>query len=119
MGLLHAAIDVTDMDATTEFYGDVLGFEPVAELEAGGVTNVFYGHGDEMEIQFVPADESDVDPSGLNHLAVDVDDVDALVDELGEDRVERGPFAVDEFGLYVAFVTDPDGYVVEIIQPQG
>ncbi|SEO77865.1 lactoylglutathione lyase [Halogranum amylolyticum] len=117
MSLLHAAIDVTDMEATSAFYGDVLGFEPVAELEAGGVTNVFYGHGDEMELQFVPA-EGEVDPSGLNHLAVDVDDVDALVEELGEDRVERGPFAVDEFGLYVAFVTDPDGYVVEVIQPQ-
>lgn len=117
MSLLHVALDVTDMDATTAFYGDLLGFEPVAELEAGGVTNVFYGHGDEMELQFVPVD-GDVDTSAPNHLAVEVDDVDAFVEELGEDRVERGPFAVDEFGLYVAFVTDPDGYTVEIIQPQ-
>jgi lactoylglutathione lyase len=117
MSLLHAAIDVSDMEATTAFYGDVLGFEPVAELEAGGVTNVFYGHGDEMELQFVPA-EGDVVTSAPNHIAVEVDDVDALVAELGEDRVERGPFDVDEFGLYVAFVTDPDGYTVEIIQPQ-
>mgnify|MGYP006273503621 CR=1 FL=1 len=50
MSLLHATIDVTDMEATTAFYGDVLGFEPVAELEAGGVTNIFYGYGDEMEL---------------------------------------------------------------------
>lgn len=117
MSLLHAAIEVSDMDATTEFYSEYFGFEPVAELDAGGVTHVFYGHDDEMELQFVPA-EGDVEPSGLNHLAVDVEDVDAIVEELGEDRVERAPFAVDEFGLYVAFVTDPDGYVVEIIQEQ-
>ena len=117
MSLLHAAIEVSDMDATTAFYSDYFGFEPVAELDAGGVTNVFYGTDGEMEVQFIPA-EGEVEPSGLNHLAVDVDDVDALVEELGEDRVERGPFPVDEFGLYVAFVTDPDGYVGEIIQQQ-
>jgi lactoylglutathione lyase len=116
MSLLHVALDVTDMDATTAFYGELLGFEPVAELDAGGVTNVFYGHGDEKELQFVPADEAS--PSGPNHLAVDVDDVDAFVAELDDDRVEREPFDVDEFGLRVAFVTDPDGYTVEIIQPQ-
>ncbi|MFC6990235.1 VOC family protein [Haloplanus sp. GCM10025708] len=61
----------------------------------------------------------DPDRETLDHVALGVDDVDATFDRV---RAETGcpvveePFTVDQAGARVAFVEDPDGYVIEFVE---
>jgi lactoylglutathione lyase len=123
MGILHTALRVSDLEATVAFYEGELGLAHSWDFEREGVTNYYVtGEGSDAEIQFVhdPDDDRPVDPSGIDHVAVSVDDVraefDRLVEEAGSEPVE-GPTHVEAAGATVAFVTDPDGYVVELIEP--
>ncbi len=55
--------------------------------------------------------------NGYGHIAVTVDDLDATLERLGEHGIapDRPPFAVGGTGTRICFVTDPDGYRIELI----
>jgi len=119
--VLHTAVRVTDLDAISAFYEDTLGLEKTKEFEAGGYLNYFVAGGSAAEIQF-QYDEEDtepVEPSGIGHLAVGVDDLDAAVaacvDEHDSEVVNEAQ-TFEDLGLRAAFVTDPEGYTVELIE---
>jgi lactoylglutathione lyase len=119
MRFIHTALDVSDLDAMLEFY-DTLGLEYHDEFTLDGVRNVYVGDDDGMEIQFKydPERDDPVDPSGIDHLAVEVEDVDAEFDRIvGETDcpVVHEPMTVEEADARAAFVEDPDGYVVELV----
>jgi lactoylglutathione lyase len=122
MDVLHTALWVGDLDATTSFYVDVLGLAVSREFVGDdGVRNYFLAGESETELQFKPlADHpegrSAVDPAGIDHVAVAVDSVDDVVEEIGADRVTGGPTTMEDAGVRIAFVTDPDGYGVELIE---
>lgn len=121
MDVLHTAIDVSDLDATTEFYEDALGLEYSWEFDADGIRNYYVAGDDGTEIQFRYNTEEDVeiDPSGIDHLAVSVENTEAEVERLLEEtdtEVVKGPLYVEAADATVAFITDPDGYVVELVQ---
>ncbi|WP_251329821.1 VOC family protein [Haloplanus pelagicus] len=126
MGLIHTAIQVSDLDATRAFYEDALDFEHRLDFEwpaddEDAVYNYYVGRGDGAEIQFRydPGRTDPVEPTGIDHLALDVDDVDAEFDRLVEATdcpVVSEPTTVDPAGTRVAFVEDPDGYVVELVE---
>ncbi|ELZ30385.1 putative lactoyglutathione lyase [Halogeometricum pallidum JCM 14848] len=120
MRLIHTAITVSDLDAMLDFYGE-LGLSKTGEFTLNGVENVYVGSGDGLEIQFKhdPKSEEAVDPAGIDHLAVEVDDADEAFEELVAATgcpVVRDPFDVDPAGARAAFVEDPDGYVVELVE---
>lgn len=121
MTLLHTALWVSDIEASIAFYEDLLDYEIVREFENDdGVRNVFLGHpdpeaDDDAALQLLPAGEA-VDPGDFEHVALATDDVDAAVDTLDEELVEKGPTTMEEFGLRVAFVEDRDGYGIELIE---
>ena len=57
--------------------------------------------------------------AGWRHLAFKVDDIDAVLAELGpEARITAGPMSFDEFipGWRAVWIADPDGNIVEIGQ---
>lgn len=125
MDVLHTAIQVSDLEETTAFYEGELGLSHAWDFELDGTRN-YYVVGDDgnAEIQFVhdPDDESPVDPDGIDHLAVSVDDVRATFDHLVEEtdsEVVREPTYIEAAEATVAFVTDPDGYAVELVEPDG
>lgn len=116
MPIHHVAIDVTDLDSVVPFYEDHLGLEFVDELEIEGVRNVWYGSDGSADVQFRVVD-GPVDPQGVHHLAFEVADVDSVVADVDPDRVNSEPETIDRFGLRVAFVVDPAGYTLELVQP--
>ncbi|WP_435347388.1 VOC family protein [Haloarchaeobius sp. HRN-SO-5] len=115
MTMDHAAIRVSNLEDSLAFYRDVFGYEPLdAYEESDVVSDTFVGVDDQPVFQFVEADGS-VDPGDTDHLGVSVPDVDEAVSALDDDRIHRGPETLDELDLRIAFVEDPDGYVLELV----
>ena len=115
MEVLHTALDVTDMESQLDFYTELLGLEVTQEAEMDGQRMVWVGGDEGGELQFLEADEHAA-PAGIDHLAVEVADTDEKVEELVLDygsEVLVGP--MDHADARIAFVTDPDGYGVELI----
>lgn len=124
MDVLHTAIWVDDLDAQLGFYETVLNLPKTREFVGDdGARNTYVGGESGVELQFKSFDEGTAhtasEPAGIDHIAVAVEDVDATVVAAREDwdsRVQRGPETLEEKGLRIAFVTDPSGYVVELIE---
>lgn len=124
MQVVHTAIHVSDLDKMKEVFMDELGLEYVKDFEGGdGVTN-FYVAGDggaSIQLKHDPDDEGPVEPSGIDHLSLSVDDSEALADRLSrrdDCRIVSGPKTVNDTvsDKRIAFVEIPDGYVLELEQ---
>ena len=123
MDIQHTAVAVSDLDATKAFYEDGLGLTYEHDFHIDG-THHYYVTGEELDtaIQFVHDEGADasIDPSGIVHLAVRVEDVEATLDALVEETdctVTKGPLTIEPAGARAAFVEDPDGYEVELFSP--
>lgn len=121
MDVIHSAIWVSDIEETLAFYIDALGLEKTREFESGdGARNVYVAGSSETEIQFkYDPDRRLPEPAGFDHVAVAVDDTDAELDRLVETTgctVRRGPLTSDGANARVAFIEDPDGYGVELVE---
>jgi lactoylglutathione lyase len=118
--VIHTAVWVSDLDETRAFYVDALGLSHTRDFESEGVTNFYVAGDGGAEIQFKhEPGRGAVDPSGIDHVAVSVDDTDAVLDRLRaatDTEVVMGPTTIDAVDVYVAFVTDPDGYLVELVE---
>lgn len=121
MDVIHTAVWVSDLEATKAFYLDALGLEHAWDFELEGTVN-FYVSGDgdaEIQFKYDPDRDEPVDPAGIDHLAVSVDDTDAMLEHLQAEtgcELLAGPMVVEAADVYVAFVADPDGYGVELVE---
>src|SRR4051812_41737668 len=119
---VHTCLRVLDPEASMRFYR-ALGFEQRGRLNFESAYNVYLGlpgDGDRLELtvnvgRTEPYDLGD----GYNHLAIAVDDIDVALATLAEIGVqpEKPPYRPggrDDLPL-IAFVADPDGYRVELI----
>lgn len=119
---VHTCLRVRDPDASQRFYG-ALGFEPRGRLNFSSAYNVYLGlpgGGDVLELTVNAGQEEPYDlGTGYNHLALAVDDIDAVLRDLEPLGVapEKPPYHPgDRDDLpRIAFVADPDGYRVELI----
>jgi lactoylglutathione lyase len=119
---VHTCLRSRDIDRSLEFYGR-LGFEPRGRLNFDSAYNVYLGlpgDGDTLELTVnVGRDEPYDLGDGYNHMALVVDDLDALLGELAAHGIEpeKPPYAPggrEEIGR-ICFVQDPDGYRIELI----
>ena len=122
MALVHTCVRVRDVDASIRFYR-ALGFEERGRLNFESAYNVYMGlpsDGDRLELTVNVGREEPYDlGDGYNHVAVTVEDIEAVLADLAELGVEPEkppyhPGGREELPL-IAFVADPDGYRVEII----
>ena len=120
---VHTCLRVLDPDASARFYA-ALGFEPRGRLNFDSAYNVYLGlpgHGDQLELTVNVGREEPYDlGDGYNHVAVTVDDLDAVLGRLSSDlgvEAEKAPYRPGgrEDLPRIAFVADPDGYRVELI----
>jgi lactoylglutathione lyase len=118
---IHTCIRVRDLEASMAFYG-LLGFELRGRLNFESAFNVYLGlpdGGDVLELTVnVGRDEPYDLGDGYNHLALVVDDLDGLLEQLAAADVhpERPPYAPGGREEYrICFVSDPDGYRIELI----
>jgi lactoylglutathione lyase len=115
---------VLDIDRSVAFYR-LLGFEHRGQLNFESAYNVYLGlpgDGDVLELTVNVGREQPYDlGDGYNHVALAVDDLDQLLATLAAAGVEpeKPPYGVggtDSRGEYrICFVTDPDGYRIELI----
>jgi catechol 2,3-dioxygenase-like lactoylglutathione lyase family enzyme len=121
MRVHHIAIYTRDLPRLEAFYTQVLGFPVVRRWDAPGI--VFADAGGlwlELTRQDAPDDGSrprELDQGiGINHLALQVDDVDRAFQALVDQGVRVLTAPADYENVRVAFLADPDGNVLELIQ---
>jgi lactoylglutathione lyase len=128
MRILHTMIRVGDLEKSLAFYTGVLGMTLLRrhEYPEGRFTLAFLGYGPESESAALELTHNwDTEAydlgSGFGHVAIEVPDAYAAC----ADIKRRGGSVVREAGpmkhgtSVIAFVQDPDGYKIELIQKKG
>lgn len=119
---VHTCVRVRDPEASVRFYR-ALGYEPRGRLNFASAYNLYLGlpsGGDTLELTVNRDRDEPYDlGTGYNHIAVTVDDIGAVLEELRTVGVtpEKPPYRPgDREDLpLIAFVADPDGYRIELI----
>ncbi|MFC6942929.1 VOC family protein [Salinirubellus sp. GCM10025818] len=119
MEILHTCLNVADAERSVEWYADQLGFEESWGFEVDATRNRYVADPNGMEIQLSETEGVTPDEEGdlWDHLAVKVEDVDEAFEEIENHGVVQEPADNDAAGARTAFVRDPDGHVVELVQP--
>jgi lactoylglutathione lyase len=117
-------VRITDPDRSRAFYEALgFGFERDMDIVRNGeleATNYFFGIGDQegvLELTYNHDGRSYELGTAYGHIAVAVDDLGETLAELKEQGIEpeREPYRVREGGSLIAFIQDPDGYRIELI----
>jgi lactoylglutathione lyase len=125
MRLLHTMLRVGDLERSITFYTEVLGMRLLRRKDypGGRFTLAFVGYGDESDTTVLELthnwDTSDYElGSGYGHIAIGVDDIVGVCDQIRAKggRVVREPGPMKNGSTVIAFVEDPDGYKVELIE---
>jgi glyoxylase I family protein len=123
----HVALNCKDMAATERFYTEHFGFRRARVIDLGEDKIIFLKSG-AMYLELFHATGASPAPQpendgpawpGVRHLAFQVIDVDAKLEEMGvEAHITLGPLSFDSFipGWKTVWVRDPDGLIVEISQ---
>jgi lactoylglutathione lyase len=125
MRFLHTMLRVTDLGRSLAFYCDILGMKLLRQKDYpdGKFTLAFVGYGDESEQTVLELTHNwEVDAYDLGnaygHIALGVSDIYAACEEISTKggKVTRAPGPMKHGSTVIAFVEDPDGYKVELIQ---
>jgi lactoylglutathione lyase len=125
MRFLHTMLRVGDLEASIGFYCQVLGMKLLRreDFPEGRFTLAFLGYGDESEHTVIELTHN-WDTSGYilgdayGHIALGVNDIYATCAEITakDGKVTRAPGAMKHGTTIIAFVEDPTGYKIELIQ---
>lgn len=125
MRLLHTMLRVGNLEESLKFYCDVLGMKLLRKKDypGGEFTLAFVGYGDEsdhtvLELTHNWGTESYNLGDAYGHIAIGVDDIYATCESIRTmgGKVVREPGPMKHGSTVIAFVEDPDGYKVELIQ---
>lgn len=125
MRLLHTMLRVGDLQKSLDFYTKVLGMRLLRQKDypEGRFTLAFVGYQDEIDGAAIELTHNwDTDSyelgTGYGHIAIEVDNAYEACDKIkalgGKVTREAGP--MKHSTTVIAFVEDPDGYKVELIQ---
>jgi lactoylglutathione lyase len=116
---------VGNLEQSLKFYCDVLGMKLLRRKDypGGEFTLAFVGYGDEtdntvLELTYNWGVEKYDLGNAYGHIALGVDDIYSTCDEIINSgaKVVREPGPMKHGSTVIAFVEDPDGYKVELIQ---
>lgn len=126
MRFLHTMLRVTDLDRAIAFYVNVLGMQlrRRTEYPGGRFTLAFLGfEGDDVELELTHNWDTDryALGTGYGHVALAVPDAYAACDLVTArgGKVTRPAGPMQHGNTVIAFVEDPDGYKIELIQRPG
>jgi lactoylglutathione lyase len=127
MRILHTMLRVTDLQKSISFYTELMGMRLLRRKDypEGKFTLAFLGYGDEsdttvLELTHNWETSSYEQGNAYGHIAIEVDDVYEACDNIktkgGQVVREAGPMKGGTSIL--AFVKDPDGYMIELLDPK-
>ncbi|MCW5893185.1 MAG: lactoylglutathione lyase [bacterium] len=128
MRMLHTMLRVGDLERSLAFYCEVLGMRLLRRKDypSGRFTLAFVGYGDEADHTVLELthnwDASHYDVgTGYGHVAIGVEDIYATCGALRARgaTITREPGPMKHGGSVIAFLQDPDGYKIELIQLRG
>jgi lactoylglutathione lyase len=123
---LHTMIRVRDLDASLRFYTNLLGMKLLRKRDypSGQFTLAFVGYGDESSNAVIELTHNwgQAEPyslgSAFGHLALGVPDVYETCERLAAAgvKIPRPAGPMPHGGSVIAFIEDPDGYRIELVQ---
>jgi len=125
MRLLHTMLRVKDLDESLRFYCDVLGMKLLRRKDypAGRFTLAFVGYGNESETAVIELTHNwgktdYVLGDAYGHIALGVPDIRAAIERLRTTgaRITREPGPMKHGTTVIAFLEDPNGYKIELIE---
>ncbi|MEX0267516.1 lactoylglutathione lyase [Leptolyngbyaceae cyanobacterium UHCC 1019] len=125
MRLLHTMLRVGNLEQSLNFYCNFLGMKLLRQKDypGGEFTLAFVGYGDEadhtvLELTYNWGTENYTLGDAYGHIAIGVDDIYATCDQIRNQggKITREPGPMKHGSTVIAFVEDPDGYKVELIQ---
>ena len=128
MKILHTMLRVGDLDHSIRFYTEVLGMRLLRKKEFpdGKFTLAFLGYGEEADGAVIElthnwgVDKYEIG-TGYGHVAIAVPDVYAACDAMKQrgGKIVREPGPMKFSPTVMAFIEDPDGYRIELIERKG
>ena len=125
MRLLHTMLGVNNLEESLKFYCNVLGMKLLRQKDypGGKFTLAFVGYGSESDNTVLEltynwdTDKYDLG-NGYGHIALGVDDIYSTCKkiELEGGKVTRKPGPMKHGSTVIAFIEDPNGYKVELIE---
>ena len=122
-GFAHISLTVKDIARSCRLYQDLLGFVPCDEhVNENMRLLLLQNGGDTLELtQHTPAGDSHTIPGPVNHIALKVEGMEALIKELREHGYvfdDDAPNDAPEVfgGIRFIFFTGPDGERIELIE---
>ena len=128
MRILHTMLRVGDLDRSISFYTEVLGMQLLSRKDypGGKFTLAFLGYGPnpehaELELTYNWGVDQYQLGSAYGHIAIGVDDIYAVCDRIRKagGTITREPGPMKHGTTVLAFVEDPDGYKVELIEEKS
>jgi lactoylglutathione lyase len=128
MRLLHTMLRVGNLDRSLTFYCDVLGMKLLRRKDypTGEFTLAFVGYEDEsagavIELTHNWGKDSYTLGDAYGHVALGVDDIYGTCEAIRSQggNITREPGPMKHGTTVIAFVEDPDGYKIELIQAKG
>ena len=125
MRLLHTMLRVGDLEKSKSFYCDILGMKLLRQKDypGGKFTNAFVGYGDEsdhtvLELTYNWGKDSYDLGTAYGHIALGVDDIYSTCEAIKKQggKISREPGPMKHSSTVIAFVEDPDGYKIELIE---
>ena len=112
MKFLHTMIRVKDIDASLKFYTELLNMKVEKQKKLDDCTLYFLSYNDET-----PKNGYELG-KGFGHFGFAVKSLDEFTEKLNSLGYEYlyEPFDLNGKGSKIAFVKDPDGYEVELIE---
>ncbi len=125
MRILHSMIRVNDLEESIKFYSEVLGMKLLREKEypEGKFSLAFLGYGKEtentvIELTYNWGTNDYEHGNAFGHIAIEVDDIYKVCEEIKSKGVKviRDPGPMMGSRLLLAFIEDPNGYKIELIE---
>ena len=125
MQLLHTMLRVGNLEESVKFYTEVLGMKLLRQKEYpdGKFTLAFVGYGDDsdhtvLELTYNWGVENYNLGDAYGHIAIGIDEIYGTCNEIKArgGKVSREPGPMKHGSTVIAFVEDPDGYKVELVQ---
>ena len=117
--LNHLAVHISNLDSSLNFYGKILGLK-LKTRPAFDFEGAWFALGSERELHLIVGLSHQVHcHSRGNHFALSVSDIQTAAQHLLEKGISFDGIRTRPDGAKQIFISDPDGYVIELCQSEA